>query len=128
MRQAVEEGFILDVLQNYITYKAYWQLLKRIRRGSRLRSKKANILLRSFVKRMMPPFKKVDIMLNHFNANVRYRINGSAKAMIVTRSRLHAVRYKLAVDKYIHDYNLDFQALVAFSGSVRRSSGRSGLH
>lgn len=120
MRQAIEEGFILDVLQNYITYKAYWQLLKRIEDDPVYDRKKANILLRSFVELHDATLqKKVDIMLNHFNANVRYRINGSAKAMIVTRSRLHAVRYKLAVDKYIRDHNLDFQALVAFSGSVK---------
>lgn len=120
MRQAIEEGFILDVLQNYTTYKAYWNLLKKIEDDPAFDRKKANYLLRSFVELHDATLeKKVNIMLDHFDANVRQRVNGRAKAMIITRSRLHAVRYKLAVDRYIRENGLDYQALVAFSGTVK---------
>ena len=120
MRQAIEEGFILDVLANYTTYKAYWRLLKRIEDDPRYDKKKAEYLLRSFVE--LHPHaigEKVRIMVEHFAAKVQSEIAGKAKAMIVTRSRLHAVRYKLAVDKYLTERGYSFKALVAFSGTVK---------
>jgi type I restriction enzyme R subunit len=119
MRQAIEEGFILDVLQNYTTYKAYWRLLKTIEDDPRYDKNKAAYLLRSFVE--LHPHainEKVRIMVEHFAAQVQNRIAGKAKAMIVTRSRLHAVRYKLAVDRYLSERGYPFKALVAFSGGV----------
>src|SRR5207253_5907347 len=63
--------------------------------------------------------KKVAIMIEHYAGQVMHRIGGKAKAMIVTRSRLHAVRYKLEVDRYLKDKGYQFKALVAFSGNVR---------
>jgi type I restriction enzyme R subunit len=102
MRQAIEERFILDVLQNYTTYKAYWRLLKTIEDDPRYDKNKASYLLRSFVE--LHPHainEKVRIMVEHFAAQVQNRIGGRTKAMIVTRSRLHAVRYRLAVDRYL---------------------------
>ncbi len=119
MRQAIEEGFILDVLANYTTYKAYWRLLKKIEDDPRYDKTKAGYLLKSFVE--LNPHainEKVRIMVEHFAAKAQGEINGKAKAMIVTRSRLHAVRYKLAVDKYLAERGYPFKALVAFSGSV----------
>ena len=119
MRQAIEEGFILDVLANYTTYKAYWRLLKKIEDDPRYDKKKAEYLLKSFVE--LHPHaigEKVRIMVEHFAAQVQNEIGGKAKAMIVTRSRLHAVRYKLAVDQYIAEQGYPFKALVAFSGTV----------
>jgi type I restriction enzyme R subunit len=119
MRQAIEEKFILDVLANYTTYKAYWRLLKTIEDDPRYDKKKAAYLLKSFVE--LHPHainEKVRIMVDHFVAQSMHRIDGRAKAMIVTRSRLHAVRYKLAVDRYISEKGLAFKALVAFSGKV----------
>jgi type I restriction enzyme R subunit len=119
MRQAIEEGFILDVLQNYTTYTAYWRLLKTIEDDPRYDKKKASYLLRSFVE--LHPHainEKVRIIVEHFAAQVQNRIGGKAKAMIVTRSRLHAVRYKLAVDRYLGERGYPFKALVAFSGTV----------
>ncbi len=119
MRQAIEEGFILDVLQNYATYKAYWRLLKTIADDPRYDKTKAAYLLRSFVE--LHPHainEKIRIMVEHFAAQVQNRIAGKAKAMIVTRSRLHAVRYKLAVDRYLRERGYPFKALVAFSGTV----------
>ncbi len=119
MRQAIEEGFILDVLANYTTYTAYWRLLKKIESDPRYDKKKAEYLLKSFVELSSHEIaEKVRIMVEHFAAQVQGEIAGRAKAMIVTRSRLHAVRYKLAVDKYLEKRELPFKALVAFSGKV----------
>jgi len=104
MRQAIEEGFILDVLANYTTYTAYWRLLKKIEGDPRYDKQKAEYLLKSFVD--LHPHainEKVRIMTEHFAAKTQSSIGGKAKAMIVTRSRLHAVRYKLAVDKYLKE-------------------------
>jgi len=120
MRQAIEEGFILDVLQNYTTYKAYWRLLKKIKDDPRYDKRKAEALLKSFVD--LHPHainEKVKICVEHFASKVQGEIGGKAKAMIVTRSRLHAVRYRLAVDRYIAERGYPFKALVAFSGTVK---------
>jgi type I restriction enzyme R subunit len=119
MRQAIEERFILDVLKNYTTYKAYWRLLKKIEDDPRYDKAKAEYLLKSFVE--LHPHaigEKVRIMVEHFAAQVKNEIAGKAKAMIVTRSRLHAVRYKLAIDRYLKEKKWPFKALVAFSGTV----------
>jgi len=119
MRQAIEEGFILDVLDNYTTYKSYWRLLKKIEDDPRYDKNKAQYLLKAFVE--LHPHaigEKVRIMVEHFVAQVSNEIGGKAKAMIVTRSRLHAVRFKLALDRYLREKGLLYKALVAFSGSV----------
>ena len=120
MRQAIEEKFILDVLEHYTTYKTYWSLLKTVAEDPRYDRVKAAYLLKSFVD--LHPHaiaKKVAIIVEHFVGQVMPRIEGSAKAMIVTRSRLHAVRYKLEVDRYLREHHYPFKALVAFSGTVR---------
>ncbi|MBI4470284.1 MAG: hypothetical protein HY650_13280, partial [Acidobacteria bacterium] len=91
-----------DVLENYTTYKSYWRLLKKIEDDPRYDKKKAEYLLKSFVE--LHPHaigEKVKICVEHFAAKARGEIGGKAKAMMVTRSRLHAVRYRLAVDKYL---------------------------
>jgi type I restriction enzyme R subunit len=120
MRQAIEEHFILDVLENYTTYQAYWSLLKKIQDDPRYDREKATRLLRSFVELHEHSIAtKVAIMVDHFASQVAHRIGGKAKAMIVTRSRLHAVRYKIAVDKYLAEKGYPFKALVAFSGMVK---------
>ncbi len=132
MRQAIEEGFILDVLANYTTYTAYWRLLKKVEDDPRYDRKKAEYLLRSFVE--LHPHaigEKVKICVEHFAARAQNEIAGKAKAMIVTRSRLHAVRYKLAVDAYLAERGYPFKALVAFSGTVQdggRSYTESGMN
>ncbi len=120
MRQAIEEGFILDVLANYTTYKAYWRLLKKVENDPHYDKEKAKYLIKSFVE--LHPHAigdKVRICVEHFAAQVQGEIGGKAKAMIVTRSRLHAVRYRLAVDKYLAERGYPFRALVAFSGTVQ---------
>ena len=119
MRQAIEEGFILDVLENYTTYKSYWRLLKTIEDDPRYDKKKAAYLMRSFVELSDHAIEqKVRIMVDHFATQVHNRISGKAKAMIVTRSRLHAVRYKREVDRYLAEQGHPWKALVAFSGTV----------
>ncbi len=120
MRQAIEEGFILDVLASYTTYKAYWRLMRKVDTDPRYDKKKAEYLIKSFVE--LHPHaisEKVKICVEHFAAQAQGEIGGKAKAMIVTRSRLHAVRYKLAVDKYLAERGYPFKALVAFSGTVQ---------
>ena len=120
MRQAIEEGFILNVLESYTTYRAYWRLFKKIEDDPRYDKSKAAYLLRSFVD--LHPHaidEKVRIMVEHFIGKSQSEIGGKAKAMIVTRSRLHAVRYKLAVNRHLAELGLPFKALVAFSGAVQ---------
>ena len=120
MRQAIEEGFILDVLQNYTTYQTYWKLVKTAEDDPTYERDKAHRLLKAFVELHDHAIReKVRIMAEHFHQNVAHRINGRAKAMIVTRSRLHCVRYHRALERYLKEQGYDFGALVAFSGTVR---------
>jgi type I restriction enzyme R subunit len=120
MRQAIEEGFILDVLQNYTTFKVYFSLLKKIETDPQYDRKKATYLLRSYADLHAHAIHtKTAMILDHFEEEVKDRIGGKAKAMVVTRSRLHAVRYKLDFDREMKKRRLPYKALVAFSGEVR---------
>lgn len=120
MRQAIEEGFILDVLKNYTTYKIYYRLVKSIEDDPQVDKRKAAKALARFMS--LHPYnisQKTEIMIEHFRMFVKHRIGGKAKAMVVTSSRLHAVRYKQAFDKYIAEKGYtDIKTLVAFSGAV----------
>ena len=121
MRQAIEEGFILDVLTGYTTYKRYFQLVKAVEDDPDLDKRKAARALARFVN-LHPTniAQKTEVMVEHFRACVRDKIGGRAKAMVVTGSRLAAVKYKLAFDKYIKEKRYqDVRCLVAFSGEVR---------
>ncbi len=120
MRQAIEEKFILDVLKYYTTYKTYYELSKAIDDDPEVDEKKAKRAIARFMS--LHPHniaQKTEIMVEHYRRFTSKKIGGRAKAMVVTRSRLHAVRYKQAFDKYISDkgYN-DIKTLVAFSGTV----------
>ena len=120
MRQAIEEGFILDVLDNYTTYETYWKLLKKIEDDPRFEKRKAVSLLKSYVE--LHPHsidKKMEIIVEHFHDKVASKIGGKAKAMIVTRSRLHAVRYAIALRKHLEAQGYPYKSLVAFSGTVK---------
>lgn len=121
MRQAIEEGFILDVLQNYTTYAMYYNLLKAAEDDPELPKKKATKQLAKFT--TLHPYnieQKTEVMIEHFRHSVKHRIGQRAKAMVVTASRLHAVRFKLAFDRYIAENGYtDVRPLVAFSGTVR---------
>ncbi|MBP9855851.1 MAG: type I restriction endonuclease subunit R [Candidatus Pacebacteria bacterium] len=120
MKQAIEEKFILDVLKNYTTYETYFGLLKKVEDDPEFDKKKAQRLMVGYVERHEHAIdKKVAIMVEHFEEKVASLINGKAKAMVVTKSRLHAVRYKLAFDKYLKEKGYAHKALVAFSGTVK---------
>lgn len=121
MKQAIEEKYILDVLMNYTTYKTYYKLANQL--GSDdlevPKGKAASALARYASLHPTNLSQKAEIIVEHFRANTAKKIDGSAKAMVVTRSRLHAVRYKQAIDAYIVDKQYkDVRTLVAFSGTV----------
>lgn len=120
MKQAIDEGFILDVLKNYTTYQMYFNLLKKAEDDPNYDKQKAQRLMINFVeKHEVTIRKKIEIIVNHFWESIRSEIGGRSKAMIVTRSRLHAVRFKNEMDKYLKEQNLPIKSLVAFSGAVR---------
>lgn len=120
MRQAIEEGFILDVLQNYTTYRSYFELVKTWQQDDKeYEKKKAQRLLFGYVDKHEHAIKlKTQTMIEHFHSQIEHLINGEAKAMVVTKSRLHAVRYKQAFDSYLRESGLNYRAVVAFSGTV----------
>ncbi len=120
MRQAIEEGFILDVLRNYTTYATYFRLLKACDEDPNVERKKAARALARFMK--LHPHniaQKTEVMVEHFHAVTRHKIGGRAKAMVVTGSRLEAVRYKQSFDQYIKAKGYAIKSLVAFSGQVQ---------
>lgn len=120
MRQAIEEGFIHDVLKNYTCYKRYYRLLQKVEVDPEVPRRKAARALARFVEfHDYEIAQKVEVIVEHFRTHTRHKIGGRAKAMVVTGSREHAVRYKLGFDKYIKDrgYN-DVKSLVAFSGEI----------
>ncbi|ACB84384.1 type I restriction endonuclease subunit R [Natranaerobius thermophilus] len=121
MRQAIEEGFILDVLKNYTTYKTYFKLAKRIEDDPNLDKKKAAKEVARFVS--LHPHnlaQKTEVMIEHFRNVTMHKINGKAKAMLVTSSRFHALRYKFEFDRYLKENGYDdIKTLVAFSGTVQ---------
>ncbi len=121
MRQAIEEGFILDVLRNYTSYKVAYNLaLKAQEADSEVDSKKAKVKLNQWVRlHDYNISQKVRVIIEHFKDNVMGLLGGQAKAMLVTSSRKEAVRYKLAFDKYIAEQGYaKVHAMVAFSGEV----------
>ena len=121
MRQAIEEGFILDVLKNYTTYKIFYKLSKSIEDDPELNKTKATRAIGRFFS--LHPYnisQKVEVIIEHFRNIVSKKIGGRAKAMVVTSSRLHAVRYYQEFNAYIKEKGYtNLKALVAFSGMVR---------
>ena len=131
MRQAIEEGFILDVLKNYTNYKVAYNLaMKMAGSDEEVESKKAKVKLNQWVRlHDYNISQKVQVIVEHFKDNVMGLLGGQAKAMVVTSSRKEAVRYKLAFDKYIAEkvysetkndkqHYANIRAMVAFSGEV----------
>jgi type I restriction enzyme R subunit len=131
MRQAIEEGFILDVLQNYTSYKLAFKLAhegkemddKEVERSAALKG------IMGWVK--LHPYniaQKVEIVVEHFRRYVAPLLDGKAKAMVVVGSRVEAVRWQLAIDKYIKERGYKIGTLVAFSGEVNdKASGSDGF-
>ncbi|MBB5373397.1 type I restriction endonuclease subunit R [Acidocella aromatica] len=128
MRQAIEEGFILDVLKGYVPYKTAFNLAKQIGDRKRVSGKHAKRALAQWMS-LHPTnvTQKVQFIIEHFHKNVEYRLDGKAKAMVVTSSRAAAVRYKKGFDKYIekHPEYAGIHSLVAFSGKL---TGKQVMH
>ncbi len=120
MRQAIEEKFILDVLKHYTTYSTYYRLLKASEDDPNVERKRAARALARFL-RLHPHniAQKTEVMVEHFQVATRHKIGGRAKAMVVTGSRLEAVRYKQSFDRYIKSKGYAIKTLAAFSGTVQ---------
>lgn len=122
MRQAIEEGFILDVLKNYVSYKELYEIVKKTPDDPQhIKSKSKKQIARFASLHEAAVNQKVEIIIEHFREQVlaKGKIRGQAKAMVVTRSRLHAVRYQLAFQDYLEKEGYtDMKTLVAFSGVV----------
>ncbi|MER3330162.1 MAG: type I restriction endonuclease subunit R, partial [Candidatus Kapaibacterium sp.] len=130
MKQAIEEGFILDVLKNYVTYAMFVKLNKAINDDPEMNKKKAARAIRHFVS--LHPHnlsQKAEIIIEHFRNSVIKKIGGKAKAMVVTSSRLHAKRYFEAFQFYIKEkgYQNEMKILVAFSGKVKDENYPDGV-
>ena len=122
MRQAIEEGYILDVLKNYTSYKVAYQLAQKVAKPDyEVDAKKAKVRLGQWVRlHDYNIAQKVKVIVEHYRNTVMGLLNGHAKAMVVTGSRKEAVRYKLEFDKYIAKKKYSkLAAMVAFSGEVR---------
>ncbi|EDP6909869.1 DEAD/DEAH box helicase [Campylobacter upsaliensis] len=116
MKQAIEEGFILDVLKGYITYASYYKIVSK-NDNREYDKKKANAKLKAYVTNHIATIeKKATIMIEHFFQNIYKKIGEKAKAMVVTSSRENAVKYYLFFKKYLQKNHPEYQALVAFSG------------
>ncbi len=119
MKQAIEEEFIMDVLSSYIKYDTYYRLVNTREDDPHVKHKKAALALARFIK--LHPYniaQKTEIMVEHFYRFTRHKIGGHAKAMVITGSRMEAVRYKQSFDEYIEEKNYPIKSLVAFSGTV----------
>ena len=122
MRQAIEEGFIEDVLANYLTYNRYLHLEKTLLEDPRYETAKARAALARFIN-LHPEnlAQRAEIVVEHFLDKVAHRMAGKAKAMVVCSSRPHAVRMWEALRKHINNHGYDLGVLVAFSGGRGRS-------
>lgn len=123
MKQAIEEGFILDVLENYLTYPTYFKLVKTVEEDPRFDESKAKRILKKFVD--MHPHAinlKSEIILDHLMNSTIHKIDGKGKAMLVCNSRKQAVLYKLQIDRLIEQKKLPIKTLVAFTGTIEQDT------
>lgn len=121
MKQAIEEGFILDVLQNYTTYKTYYQINKEIEEDPKCKTNSAKRQIARFVELHETNIsQRIEVIVEHFRTTVKDELGGTAKAMVITASRESAVKYHQAFEDYIAKKGYDnIHALVAFSGKVK---------
>ncbi|MDR0312557.1 MAG: DEAD/DEAH box helicase family protein [Treponema sp.] len=122
MKQAIEEGFILDVLKNYTTYQSYYHLIKTIEEDPLFDKGKARKRLRKYVE-VSPEaiFKKAEIIVEHFHENVRFRIDKQARAMVVTGGIKKAVEYFDAISKCLLKRKSPYKAIIAFTGDTEHT-------
>jgi type I restriction enzyme R subunit len=119
MKQSISEGFTLDVLQNYATYKRYFKLNKTIKEDKVLPESRVKSMLMNWVDLHPHTIReKTKIILEHFINHTSNKISGKSRGMLVTRSRLHCVKYKLEFDKQMKEMGLPYLSLVGFSGKV----------
>ena len=120
LRQAIEEGFVMDVLQSYTTYKRFFGLIKQVEDDPDVPRRRAAKALTRYLELYPVNIEQVvSVIVEHFRLYVMHELGGRAKAMVVTGSRLAAVKYKLAFDRYIDDQGYTgIRSLVAFSGTV----------
>ncbi len=120
LRQAIDEGFVVDVLQNYTTYKRYFGLIKQVQDDPEVPNRQAAKALARYLELHPVNIEQVvSVIVEHFRLHVMHEIGGRAKAMVVTGARLSAVKYKLAFDRYLAENGYQgIRSLVAFSGSV----------
>jgi type I restriction enzyme R subunit len=117
MKQAIEEGFILDVLKNYTPIESYYKLTKIIADDPQFDKKKAQKKLRVYVEgQEFPIAEKAAMIVEHFHNNVAMKIGGKARAMVVTSSIKRAIEYFTIINKELESRNSQFKAIVAFSG------------
>ena len=121
MKQAIEEGFILDVLANYTTYNTFYQINKEIEEDPRCKTSDAKRQIARFVELHDTNIaQRIEVIVEHFRQSVMTELGGMAKAMVVTASRQAAVKYRQALEDYINKKGYtDIHALVAFSGKVK---------
>ena len=119
MHQSISEGFTLDVLQNYTTYKRYFELIKSVSEDKEYEKKRTLRMLTNYVDLQPHSIEaKTQIILGHFTERTANTIEGKGRAMLVTPSRLHCVKYKQEFDKQMREMNLSYGCLVAFSDTV----------
>lgn len=128
MKQAIEEGFILDVLQNYTTYRTYYQINKEIEEDPRCKTNSAKRQIARFVELHETNIaQRIEVIVEHFRTTVMDELGGTAKAMVITASREGAVKYHKAFEEYIAKKGYDnIHALVAFSGKVSMKEENGG--
>jgi type I restriction enzyme R subunit len=121
MEDAINEGFILNPIEQIMSFKRYYKLMRNNEIPDKEHDKRKTVTLLSSLVDIQPTAieRKSRLMIEHFVAQTAKEINGEARAMLVTRSRLHAVRYKLEFDKIMQEMRLPYKALVAFSGTVK---------
>lgn len=120
MKQAIEEGFILEVLDNYLNYKTFYELNKEIEEDPKLQTNAAKRQIARFVElHDVNIAQRIEVIIEHFRTSVKDELGGHAKAMVVTNGRESAVKYRKAFEEYINKKGYrDIHALVAFSGKV----------
>jgi len=127
MKQAIDEGFILDVLRKYSTYERHFSIIKTASEDKTVEGKKASRALLKYVDlHHLNLSKKSEIIVEHFKEHTQQKIGGHAKAMVVSSSRDQALKYKLEIDEYVkkQGYN-GINTLVAFSGSLKDDTGKN---
>ena len=131
MKQAIEEGFILDVLTNYTTYRSYYELTKSIEDNPEYNNERAQKKLRGAVERDPKTIAaKADVMLTHFDAKVfrSHKLKGKAKAMVVTKDIECAIKYYQALNRIVVDKELPYKILIAFSGEKRLQQQEASIY